>query len=502
MLERIRTLPLFLALMGVGALAMLVPAIHAYRIRDLEIARVFFYSSILFLILTTLLAIATGKDRTDRPVRADLMALAAAFLLLPLMLAVPVQQSLDGMRLLDAWFEMVSAMTTTGATMYPSEDALMPSVHLWRGLVGWMGGFLFWVSALAIFAPLSLGGFEVVSADQSNAARARLRMTRQRDAMERFSVHAARLAPIYGGLTFALWILLAATGMDPLRGMVVAMATLSTSGIELQPAGTLGIVPEIFIFAFLIFAISRLTFSTDRIRRAPGYLFRDPEIRLAVVLVLAVPTFLFVRHWIAAPSYNGAEDIPQALRVLWGGLFTTLSYLTTTGFESSAFADARTWSGLETPGLILLGLALFGGGIATTAGGVKLLRIYALYKHGTREMERLIHPHSIGGSGSAARRLRREGAFVAWIFFMLFAMSAAVTAGALALLGSPFEASVVLAISALSTTGPLAYTAGEAPILYGTLTETARVVLALAMVLGRLETLALIALFNRDFWRD
>ncbi|MBJ3762914.1 TrkH family potassium uptake protein [Maribius pontilimi] len=502
MFARIERLPFLLVLMGIGAFAMLVPAIHAYQVRDLDVARSFLYSACLFGVLTVLLALAVGDARPDRPVRDDLMALVGALMVLPVMLAIPFQQAGTDITLLDAWFEMVSSLTTTGATMYPGADRLPPSLHLWRGIVGWLGGLLFWVSALAIFAPLNLGGFEVVAAEQSNAARARLRETRQRDASQRLGRYFTRLVPIYVALTLTLWVMLVATGMTPLRGAIHAMSTLSTSGIILRPATDTSLASEFFIFIFLLFAISRLSFSSDNMRRTPGYLWRDPEVRLAATIIALVPVFLFLRHWIASFEYSGQESLGQGIRVLWGGVFTTLSYLTTTGFESSAFVDARNWSGLETPGLILMGLALMGGGVATTAGGVKLLRVYALYRHGAREMERLIHPSSVGGSGSTARRLRREGAFVAWIFFMLFAMSVAVVTAALSLVGSGFEQAIVLAVASLSTTGPLAHSAPASPVLYGTLTDAARVILALAMVLGRLETLAFIALFNRDFWRD
>jgi trk system potassium uptake protein TrkH len=146
-------------------------------------------------------------------------------------------------------------------------------------------------------------------------------------------------------------------------------------------------------------------------------------------------------------------------------------------------------------------MAIFGGGVATTAGGVKLLRVYALYKHGLREMERLVHPHSVGGQGTTARRIRREGAAVAWVFFMLFAMSIAVVMTALSATGLEFESTVILAVAALSTTGPVASVAGDAAISYGLLSDAAKLILAAAMTLGRLETLAIIALLNPDFWR-
>ena len=143
-----------------------------------------------------------------------------------------------------------------------------------------------------------------------------------------------------------------------------------------------------------------------------------------------------------------------------------------------------------------------GGGVATTAGGVKLLRVYALYKHGMREMDRLVHPSSVAGKGVAARRMRREGASIAWVFFMIFAISIALVMTALAAAGTSFEDAVILSVAALSTTGPVAVVAGESPINYVQLSDASKLIICGAMVLGRLETLAIIALLNPDFWRS
>ncbi len=175
--------------------------------------------------------------------------------------------------------------------------------------------------------------------------------------------------------------------------------------------------------------------------------------------------------------------------------------LTTTGFVSAEWGISTVWSGLKTPGLVLLGLALIGGGVATTAGGVKLLRVFALYQHSAREMERLVYPSSVGGSGQVARQLRRRGAYVAWIFFMLFALSMAAVASAFALTGVPFEDSLVMTIAALSTTGPAAQVVLDHPLGYTILDDPGKYVLVIAMALGRMETLALLALFNPQFWR-
>jgi trk system potassium uptake protein TrkH len=242
-----------------------------------------------------------------------------------------------------------------------------------------------------------------------------------------------------------------------------------------------------------------VTFRADERARLERPLREDPEISMAAAIVLADVLLLFVRHWVDPRA--GQWDAGDAIGALWGTFFTALSFLTTTGFEGSTWQVAQSWSGLQTPALLLMGLALMGGGVATTAGGVKLLRIYALYKHGTREMDRLVHPSSVGGAGPQGRRIRRQGARIAWIFFMLFAMSIAVTSAALSLTGLDFRAAMILTIAGLANTCPLASITGEAATSYSALGTSTKAVLAIAMIVGRLELLALIALANPASWR-
>lgn len=505
MLARITALPLFLHLMGLGALAMLLPASHALAVNAFETARIFFYGALLFGLLTTLIGLASVNYQPRSAARSHLLALFAAFTVLPVMLAVPFYLASSESSFLNAWFEMVSSLTTTGATLYDNPFRLNGSLHFWRATVGWFGGFLMWLTAVAILAPLNLGGFEVQSHSTLVSAGARFsQIAKIATPSERLARFALKLAPIYAVITGTLWVALLLAGEVPLVALSHAMSVVATSGIS--PIGGLywadgGVIGEMVIFAFLIFALSRLTFSRGLLGEDRVSLFRDPELRLGLLLVFGVSALLFLRHFIGTFGEDSVFGIASGLRAIWGALFTVLSFLTTTGFESRYWVGATDWAGLSTPGLLLVGLSLIGGGIATTAGGVKLLRIFALFRHSERELERLVHPHSIGGAGEAARRIRRKGAYVAWIFFMLFALSIAGVIVALSLTGVQFETSIILSVAALSTTGPLAEIAAETPISISGLPDLAKFILALAMVLGRLEALALIALFNPEFWR-
>lgn len=504
MLSRILFLPLILPLTGLFAAAMFVPALHALYIEDHSVAQAFFYSGVMGFALIAMVGLSiANRSKTDNSDLENLASLFLAYTLLPLFLALPFYEGLETTSYLNAYVEMVSAFTTTGAPLFEPER-LTDSLHLWRGIVGWLGGLVIWVSASAVLAPLNLGGFEVTARAEPGQGEERFDRFKRASSAKRITRISQDLIPIYAGLTFLVWLLMVVADEDPITAAILAMSTLATSGITpldgLEGLQT-GIYGEGVIFLFLAFGLSRLTFSKDTVISTNTELRQDPEFRMGLVLVLAVPLLLFSRHWMGAFEFDDQENVANAVSALWGGMFTVLSFLTTTGFESTAWSDAQNWSGLGTPGLILLGLALVGGGVATTAGGVKLLRVYALYLNGRRELEKLVHPSSMGNASGSSRRIRREGAFIAWVFFMLFALSLALITVILAFLGQDFEAAIVLAIAALSTTGPLIESATTDPITLLDIGAPAKIVLCIAMVLGRLETLGLIALINLRVWR-
>lgn len=535
-------MPVLVLLAGVAAVLMLAPAAFASVTGYAAIARNFFYASLLTLTFCGLIGLAAQANPRGQTAREMLLLMLGVYGLMPLLLAVPFAESQPDTGFFNAWWEMVSSLTTTGASLY-SADLLPLPLHLWRSMVGWMGGFFVLVAAVAILAPLRVGGFEIMSnpygreeyrehlppSDQPRRPVLHLSDpsfdTQLADPASRLGRAALQVGPLYAGFTLVLWVGLLMLGDPSFVALTRAMGTLSTSGISpvIGPSGEAsGIAGEMLVFVFLIPALSRRFWPGGAELRATERLAWDPELRMALGLVLGVGAMLFLRHFLGAievdraapPDPTGMAEVGRALSALWGSLFSALSYLTTTGWTSVAWAGARSWSGLDAPGLVLAGLALMGGGIATTAGGVKLLRVYALACHGQREMERIIHPSSVSGGGRIARRLRREGAYLAFIFFMLFAISIALVVSLVSIHAIEFETATILSIAALTNAGPLASAIPLTPAFEGTagiasapwegwsgLPDFTKAVLACAMVLGRIETLAVLALFSPEFWR-
>ena len=502
--QHVAQLPLFLLIFGLFSASMIIPAIFAVVTDDLLASRSFFYACLLGVIVFAMIAVAHAGRAPRHGTLGPLLSLFSSFVFLPAILAIPFLEALPTTRFINAYFDMVSSITTTGAALFDDPGRLSDTLHLWRAQVAWMGGLMMWIAASAILAPLHLGGFEVTSqAEPGNTISKRSSMG-QVNPRTRLLRSTYALAPTYLALTLLLWLLLIANGDRSLVAVSHAMSVMATSGIS-PLGGThdtgVGFGSEAVMMLFMLFSLSRLTFSKDTVTATQGGLWTDPEFRMGLALIIGVPLILFTRHFLEAFDVEAGTEANESGSALWGAMFTVTSFLTTTGFVSSSWGQAQSWSGLETPGLILMGLALVGGGVATTAGGVKLLRVFALYRNGVRELERLVHPHSVSGAGAVGRRLQSNGAFIAWIFFMLFALSLAAVTLLLTLVGASFEDAMVMSVATLATTGPLIEFAADAPITLIELSDVAKVILCGAMVLGRLETLAIIALLTPNLWR-
>jgi trk system potassium uptake protein TrkH len=178
-----------------------------------------------------------------------------------------------------------------------------------------------------------------------------------------------------------------------------------------------------------------------------------------------------------------------------------LSFVTTTGFESASWEGATEWSGLKTPGIALMGLAIIGGGAASTAGGLKLIRAAVLAKHSMGELRRLARPSSVQPIFSGKRAVTFDALLIVWVFVMLYAITVAVCSLALTATGMKFIEAFAGSIAAISNTGPLLPLISGEEGGYAAYSPLARYVLCLAMVVGRMETLAVVALFSFSAWR-
>lgn len=442
--------------------------------------------------------------------RGGLLLILLFYSLAPAMAAIPIL-SLKGVDSFSAaYFEMASALTTTGASIFWNVELVPDAVILWRSMLAGFGGLVCLVSALAILAPLSIGGFEVDHMIDRRAQTMNYEFlcasegARTMD-LEARIVWALRIVAIpylifIGLCAFAL----AANGVAIFDAICLALGSVSTTGFVPQSEGVPGyrsLLVEMVLVAAMIPAAIGISAHVASMRSGVKSYLRNAELRYMAILVAATVIMLFFRHWVGAIETQSTDEIRAALAALWGAFFMAVSFVTTTGFESAAWDGATEWSGLKTPGVALVGLAIVGGGAASTAGGVKLIRAALLAKHSMGELRRLARPSSVQPIFSGGRSVTFDALRIVWVFVMLYAITVAVCALGLTATGFKFVDAFAGSIAAISNTGPLLPLISGEQGAYTSLDPIARFMLCGAMIVGRMETLAVVALFSVSAWR-
>jgi len=484
-------------------------AVHAFAIGDTR-------TSAVFAICTSgsfILGAAVRMVLLRHPIRAarsGLLALIVFYTLGPLVIAVPMAELLPSFSLVDAYFEMCSAITTTGASNIRDIADVPSTLVLWRSLCASFGGFVCLVAALAIFAPLSIGGFEVRHIlDRPAEPDPRSRITAdvyidRREAVERARWAARFLGIPYCGAVVLCMLGLAATGVPAFEALCYAFGAVSTTGFMVNPGGIAAYElwgAELVLLCVVVPAAVGVAVHLQALRGRLRAYREDPEIRYMMIAVAMVVAILFLRHWIGAIETRSTDEFAAGLHALWGTLFMAFSYITTAGFESADWQGATDWSALRTPGIGLVGLAIIGGGAASTAGGVKLIRAALLAKHSINELARLTRPTEVRPIRSGANRVTAGAMRIVFVFVMLYVLAVVLSSLALTASGMGMTDAMMASVSVLSNTGPLLPMILEDSNAWVDLPDSAKVVLCIGMIVGRMETLAVVALLSPRTWR-
>ncbi len=505
--ERTARLPVHLLL--TLAVGMAIVFLFAYFTRDTEAAVGFGYGMIATLVLAAACEVIVRR-RFESVTRIGLVLILAFYVLGPAVAAIPILGLRSVTDFSAAYFEMSSALTTTGASIFWNVDDVPESIILWRSMLSGFGGLVCLVSALAILAPLSIGGFEVEHMIDrraqtmtyaflcaSEGARTR--------GMEARVVWALRLLLVpYLVILLLCAFALAADGVRPFEAICLALGSISTTGFTPTASGVAGyrsVVTEVVLVLVMIPAAIGVSAHVDSMRDGLRSYRKNPELRYMIIAVFVVISILFLRHWVGAIETQSTDELRGAFAALWGSFFMAISFITTTGFESAAWDGATEWSGLKTPGVALLGLAIVGGGAASTAGGVKLIRAALLAKHSMGELRRLARPSSVQPIFSGGRAVTFDALSIVWVFVMLYAITVAACALALTATGLKFVDAFAGSVAAISNTGPLLQLITGEEGGYTAYSPGARFLLCGAMVVGRMETLAVVALCSVSAWR-
>jgi trk system potassium uptake protein TrkH len=400
----------------------------------------------------------------------------AGFATLPLML------TRTGLDFTDAYFESMSGLTTTGASVMPNLDGRPMGVLLWRALLHWIGGIGIIVIAVTVLPVLRVGGmqlFRMESSDRSEKIRPRV------------SQVSGVLISVYVTLTTVCAVALVIAGMPAFDAVCHAMATLATGGFSTHDASVgyfhSPAIEWILTFFMLVAGMAFVLLA----RAARGdftWLWHDDQTRWYLLCTLVFVIGMTLWQWEA----NG-RPLGDALR---SSSFNVVSVITTTGFASE---DYLLWGPM--PMVMFMVLLFLGACTGSTSGGIKFFRICVVGAVARSQIHHLIHPHRISlpfynGVPVSDEVVHSVLSFIVFYIAAFAAISIAVSA---------FGLDLVTAMSgvaqAISNVGP-----GLTPEIgptgnFAGLADGAKWLLSLAMILGRLELLTMLVLLSRTYWR-
>ena len=384
--------------------------------------------------------------------------------------------------LVDAVFESMSGLTTTGATVITGLDALPKSILFYRQQLQWLGGIGIVVIAVAIMPMLGVGGMQLYRAETPGPIKdAKL--------TPRIASTAKALFAIYLVLTVVCGLAYWLAGMTVFDAISHSFSTVAIGGFSTHDA-SIGFFnsPTINAICVVFMIISGMNFGLHFFawnRRSLGHYFRDPEIRMYLSMMLGgiiiTCSFLIV---------NGVYDLADGLN---HGIFQLVSMMTTTGFATANFSAWPTF----LPFLFIF-LSFFGACAGSTGGGVKIGRMLVLSKQAMRELFRLIHPNAVFHIKIRHRIVSDRVADAIWAFFGAYLAAFYGIVLLLLATGLDYDTAWSATAASLNNLGP---GLGDVSAHYGDINSYAKWILAGGMLLGRLEIFTLLVLFTPMFWR-
>lgn len=462
----------------------LLPPVAIDLLYQEDAALAFFYSYLLLLSVGFLLFLPVRNKKSDLRLRDGFVVVVLFWLVLGVAGAIPfyLYENLN-ISIVDALFESVSGLTTTGATVLVGLDNLPHSILFYRQELQWLGGMGIIVLAVAVMPMLGIGGMQLYKAEAPGPAK-------DTKLTPRIAETAKALWYIYLGLTIVCAVAYWLAGMDMFDAVAHSFSTVAIGGFSTHDASigyfdnqAIEIVAIIFMFLGAInFA---LHFSVMRTKSLLPYL-RDSEFKLYAVLVIIVSSLcVYVLY-----SQSANHDLPHALRE---GVFQAVSIATTSGFVTSDYAS---WP-IFIPVLLLFS-SFIGGCAGSTGGGMKVIRVLLLVKQGQREIMRLIHPNAQVTVKVGGQPVKNSIIDAVWGFFAAY-----VALFALMMLVLMFNGlDQITAFSAVAATiNNLGPGLGEVSANYASLSDVNKLVLCFSMFLGRLEIFTLLVLLAPAFWR-
>ena len=447
-----------------------------------ENASGFLLSAFLTLSAGLALTLAThrrGAAGLSRPQAFLLTVLVWA--ILPVFGALPFVFGAPGISYTDGFFEAMSGLTTTGATVITGLDTAPRGMLLWRGLLQWFGGLGIVIVAIVFLPAMRIGGMQFFRSEGFDLSG---------DVMLRVTEIATSLLYLYLGLTAACTLSYALAGMSGFDAIVHSMTTVSTGGFGNYDTGFEHFSPLAhYVGAFFMMAAALPFVRLVQMTRGNlGAVYRDSQAQAFIGIIVVVSAVMLA--WVMVHEHHGFS------RGLQEVLFNVTSVLTGTGYTSDPYDQ---WGGL--PVALFFVIPLIGGCTGSTSCSAKVFRYQILYSALVVQIRRIHAPHGVYPLRYQGRNVEPEVVSSVVGFFFAFIVLLSVWSILLSLMGLDFITAISASVAALANLGP-----GLGPVVgpvgnYASLPDVAKWLLSLGMLLGRLEILSVMVLFMPIFWQ-
>lgn len=386
----------------------------------------------------------------------------------------------------DAVFESISGLTTTGATVITGLDDLPKSILYYRQQLQWLGGIGIIVIAIAILPMLGVGGMQLYRAETPGPMK-------DNKLTPRITGTAKALFTIYVAMTLGCGIAYWLAGMTPFDALAHSFSTVAIGGFSTHDA-SMGYFdsPLILLIAVLYMLLAGINFALHyfsyRDRSLLVY-WRDAEFRFYLMVNVIAMFVVTLGLILLAESDLDFSWQESAIH----GVFQVVSLATTTGFASSDYTQWPTF----IPVFMFL-LAFMGASAGSTGGGMKAIRVLLIAKQGYRELVRLVHPNAVIPIKIGDRPVSDRVVSAVWSFFAIYVLVYVTMLLMILATGMDFLTAFSAVGASINNLGP---GLGDVAAHYGDIPASAKWILCLAMLLGRLEVFTLLVLFTPAFWR-
>jgi trk system potassium uptake protein TrkH len=428
----------------------------------------------------------TRQRKRELRIRDGVLLVALTWTLIPLVGSLPLLLHFgDKLSFTDAYFEMASALTTTGATIFTGLDTMPPSLNLWRHLVNWFGGMGIIVLAVAILPLLGVGGMQLFKAETPGPMK-------DSKLTPRIEQTASALWLVYAAITVACIFSLNLAGMTWFDAICHAFSAMSLGGFSTHDASIGYYNSEPIEWVLTIFQVlAALNFATHflawRSRSLRAYA-HDPEAKYVVGLLAAscigIGVYLYLTETYAS--------LGQSLR---HATFNVVTIATDCGYATQDFA---AWPAFAPMWMLLLSCITVSSG--STGGGIKMIRAMVIVRQAANQMKQLMHPRAMLPLRIGGRPMPDSLPAAVLGFTFLYFISVVTLTFALLLSGLDFITAFSAIVACINNMGPGLGTVGPSTN-YASLTDFQSWVCTLAMILGRLEIIPLLVLVTRAFWR-